>query len=645
MPIITTPLTKTYHLATTYINSAFNFIIPSDGLLYRVIRENKKSTGIAIGCSILYGFISYTEFRYFTQISTNLNEYKSVFSLFAKEAPSTKTVHSSISFLFEESHKTCSAAEGKLSSAITKGQLALAQYAAMVFCKPLLLEACRLALTFSLRSALIREWLANHNNQLGLQLLDKDLSAETREIIDQYSRDLVAGILGRISILLDFIITLGKAYDIYQIANNLTTQGLEVNLLAFISLIIGAYLLINVGLNIIFKAYSELAREEQLSFKNDLTFNMNNALQIESSDATQHEFTLLNLLLAKITKTEILQTILGISMTTVGMIFTNFISFGLLSFSIPSIVKNPPLYFSIENMCTLLRALCINLWTIFDKVSSSATMSYSYKKINNFFQTVEQYRTLLKRQTCQFTISTTSNLSCELTISYPEDFSNANSSNRTIVNNFIQEFLPGKIYAVTGPSGSGKSSFFKALAGINPFAMGKITITNRENIIYIPQKPIFKQGLSWMQTILYPLDEKKYSSVEAQQDILALQQNILSWIQALKIENVYKLGLTGGKGWTSDLSGGEAQRLLIIQALAKTWLRRKERADEQILLLLDETLNALDPEMEEKALQLLVRHVQEHNITTLHIDHSDPIIMRRRYAEDHIIDFSFLKSS
>lgn len=618
-----------YHTAATYIKPFLISPFYSNGIIYSFIKENKRRSAIALAGGILYGAVNYYEFKYFTQISIDWNEYRNVFSLFAQKPSSENQFDAKFSLL--EPNKMCRAAEGELFNSLIKGQTALVKYVGIMFFKPLLLEVSKHVLVFSLRSTLIQKWLGTGNNQLGLQMLDYETSLKTREIICDYSSSFVSGSLDRISIILDIIVTIAKAYDIYQIGNTLIDQGLDFHVGHFMLIAISGYSLINLLLYSLSKNYSESTLTHQNAFRNNVTFNMDNALQVESSQATPHEHILLNTLLANITKTYAIESGLSITSTTVGMIFTGFLSFSLLNLAIPSIARQPALYFSLQHASTLIGSLASSLWQIFRKITLSSNLSFIYANINKFNTMIDHYLALLATKKINLIISPTSKITCKLKISYPAPLSNNHSSERVLIENFEKEFLPGQIYAISGPSGSGKSSFFKSLVGINPFASGEITITNRENIIYVPQKPIFKQGLNWIQTILYPLDEKDHISV-------ALEQQILSWVAILELDEIYKSPKNSGT-WKNELSGGEAQRVSLIQALAKTWLRRKTSVDNNILLLLDESLNALDPKIQEKAFQLLKQHVREHHLTAIHIDHSDHKLIKKRYAEDHIIKF------
>lgn len=623
--------------AINYISSVTSTITNSAGIIYLAIKENKKRAFITLVSSISYGALSYYEVISQAKMNEDLYGYREVFSLFASAAGDEKYCPvQPVSFGHE--YKTCLPAEGELFASLSKGQNALAQYIAISFLKPLLLTIPQYALNFSLSSALIKKWLGNNNNQLGLKILDNEIAMETREIIYLYSSIAVSGVIERVSSIVDILISIAKIHDIYQMGSNLDSEDEDFSLLRLTALAMGAYFISNVLLKIVLKKYAESNLKNEVLFKNDITFNMDNALQVECSRATHHEYRSLMASLAKATKTEVIQDILGRGISTANTIFTNFFTFIILNFSIPFLTRNPALYFQVERFEQLVANLCNSLWGTFVKIYSSSGLDYSSAKVKRFIDLIDFYQTLLEnRKSFSMSEDPDANLSCNLTIKYPMNSSDSDSSCRILFNNFTKEFEPGKLYAISGPSGSGKSSFFNALIGINPYATGQVTITTPENIIYVPQEPVFKPNLSWMQTILYPLSEKDHANH-------ALETRISGWVSILGLESVYDDSKTS-TGWINNLSGGEAQRLALIQALAKVFLRRKTSPTDKILLLLDEAMNALDPEIQQKTFKLIAKEVKGNNVTALHIDHSDRRIINERYEEGCIIYFDELNKN
>ena len=133
---------------------------------------------------------------------------------------------------------------------------------------------------------------------------------------------------------------------------------------------------------------------------------------------------------------------------------------------------------------------------------------------------------------------------------------------------------PGDSVLLQGPSGSGKSSLFRAFAGIWPFARGKIEMPSQA--MFIAQRPYFPDG-TLRDALAYPQSASTYSDQQLEQ---ALSDAMLpQLIGRLQDED----------SWTHTLSGGEQQRLAIARVLLK-----KPR-----WVFADEATSALDEQAEQ----------------------------------------------
>jgi vitamin B12/bleomycin/antimicrobial peptide transport system ATP-binding/permease protein len=135
---------------------------------------------------------------------------------------------------------------------------------------------------------------------------------------------------------------------------------------------------------------------------------------------------------------------------------------------------------------------------------------------------------------------------------------------------------------VTGHSGGGKSTLFRAIAGIWPFGSGSIAIPANASLMMLPQRPYFPVG-SLKAAIAYPSETDTYNSGQVA-DVLT-SVGLPQFASRLEEE----------AHWNRMLSLGEQQRL----GLARALLHAPQ------YLFLDEATASLD-EPSEAALYRLI---------------------------------------
>ena len=154
-------------------------------------------------------------------------------------------------------------------------------------------------------------------------------------------------------------------------------------------------------------------------------------------------------------------------------------------------------------------------------------------------------------------------------------------------------FARGRAVTIAGRSGSGKSTMFRAIAGIWPFGSGVIERPSG-SYLFLPQRPYLPLG-TLQHAVAYPGDGSSYPLTEIRTALTAAGLSSL----------VGRLGEE--QPWSQTLSGGEQQRLAIARAL----LLRPD------WLFLDEATSSLDPAAEAELYTALRQHLPDTTIVSI----------------------------
>lgn len=182
------------------------------------------------------------------------------------------------------------------------------------------------------------------------------------------------------------------------------------------------------------------------------------------------------------------------------------------------------------------------------------------------------------------------------------------------VNGISYDFEPGRVYAVVGVSGSGKTTFLSLLAGLDIPTEGKIEFDgnatsdidrdnyrlNHVSVIY--QNFNLFYHLTVLENAAYPLYVKKMPKAAAEE---------------LAKEKLLKVGITESQfeRLPNMLSGGEQQRVAIARALA---------CGSEIILA-DEPTGNLDSKNSRNIVEILKNLAHEENRCVIIVTH-DPSV-------------------
>lgn len=176
-----------------------------------------------------------------------------------------------------------------------------------------------------------------------------------------------------------------------------------------------------------------------------------------------------------------------------------------------------------------------------------------------------------------------------------------------IVQQITGTFYEGKITALIGPSGAGKTTLFKLCNGLIPADSGEIYIKGQPIDSYDPQQLRRTVGIALQNAAMIPGHVMDNLALP-----LKLQHETLSEETALTL--LHDVGLDDSLLYRniSDLSGGQRQKVSIARTLV----------NKSPILLLDEITSSLDRISRRDIEELVVNINKKYKTTIIWITHS-----------------------
>lgn len=187
----------------------------------------------------------------------------------------------------------------------------------------------------------------------------------------------------------------------------------------------------------------------------------------------------------------------------------------------------------------------------------------------------------------------------------------------------IDSFKPGQLTALIGPNATGKSTFFKCVAGLLNIDEDAITVGGQKvseagrsawsrKVCYMPQSFSSSAALTVFDVVL--LARKNLAGWRVSDDDVA---TVAQTLQKMNIEHLSEV-------YVGDLSGGQQQMVSIAQVIVR----------DPALFLLDEPTSALDLRHQLEIMSIIRDETRARNIISIVALHD--LNLAARFA-DHVV--------
>ena len=175
-----------------------------------------------------------------------------------------------------------------------------------------------------------------------------------------------------------------------------------------------------------------------------------------------------------------------------------------------------------------------------------------------------------------------------------------------VLDNLNLQIPTGEFFALLGPSGCGKTTLLRLVAGLESVDSGKIYVGDRD----ITNLPIYKRKINtvFQQYALFPhlsvFENVAYSLRIRREKETVIKEKVFDVLKTVRL-----LGFE--LKTIKSLSGGQQQRVALARAII----------NEPDVLLLDEPLAALDPQLKEQVLIELIDLQDKLQTTFIYVTH------------------------
>ena len=265
-----------------------------------------------------------------------------------------------------------------------------------------------------------------------------------------------------------------------------------------------------------------------------------------------------------------------------------------ISVLVPLVVALPNYFGKVFKLGGLIQSL-----TAFQRIQDALSF------LVNSYNAIAEWRAVMRRllSFLNHVYESEHNAILQNKFAYDDNSNNKIAASQLVINtpqgdhllkNINEEFTHGNHYLLKGDSGLGKRTFVRVLAGIWPYGSGNISLPEKKNIMYLPQKSYMPLG-TLREALLFP-DNISHLSDSALVELLHECDLPLLTTQLQHVTH-----------WSEHLSPGELQRIAFVRVLIHKpdWI------------VLDESTSALDLRHEKQLYELLKRHLPQCSIISV----------------------------